>query len=87
MELRKCKNCGVFINSEAEFCTTCANTLSYNKTILNSYFDGNNISDDSISAISSNTGVAPSIVENYMLENNMIDSASLDKTSFASLPY
>ena len=87
MELRKCKNCGAFINSEADFCTTCANTLSYNNTILKGYFEGVNASFDSISAVSSHTGVSPSIVENYMVNNNMVDSSTLEKTSFANLPY
>ena len=87
MELKKCKNCGAFINSEQEFCTTCANTLSYNNTILKGFFDGTSTSFDSISTVSSQTGVSPSIVEDYMVSNNMIDSASLEKTSFANLPY
>ncbi len=87
MELRKCKNCGAFINSNAEYCTTCSNTLSYNTTILKGYFDSTREFSDSISAVSSNTGVSPSIVENFMVENNMIDSATLEKTSFANLPY
>lgn len=87
MELKKCKNCGAFISSEADFCSTCENTLSYNRTILKGYFDDVTANFDSISTVSSQTGVSPRIVENYMLENNMIDSASLEKTSFASLPY
>ncbi len=87
MELKKCKNCGVFINSNADYCTTCANTLYYNNTILKGYFDSTREFSDSISTISSHTGVSPSIVENYMVENNMIDSSTLEKTSFANLPY
>lgn len=88
MELKKCKNCGAFINSESDFCSTCANTLNYNKTILKSYFEdsaSNNF--DSITSVSSNTGVHPRIVQNYMIENNYVDSATLESTSFASLPY
>ena len=87
MELKKCKNCGAFISSEAEFCSSCANNLSYNQTILKGYFDGGAISADSISSISSSTGVSPSIVQNYMLDNNYIDANGLEATSFASLPY
>ena len=87
MELKKCKNCGAFISSESDYCSTCENTLSYNRTILKGYFGDATDAFDSISAVSSKTGVSPTIVENYMEENNMIDSASLEKTSFASLPY
>ena len=87
MELKKCKNCGAFISSEADFCTTCENTLSYNRTILKGFFGDSGANFDSISTISSQTGVSPRIIENYMVENNMIDSTSLEKSSFASLPY
>jgi len=86
MEIKKCKNCGAFITSEQEYCSTCVNMLSYNKTILKGYFD-NVIPEGTVSSISSNTGVSPSLVENYMVENNYIDSDTLSKTSFASLPY
>ena len=86
MELKKCKNCGAFINSEGDFCSSCANTLSFNTTVLNDYFGGA-ANFDSITNIASQTGVSPSIVENYMIKNNIIDSASLEKTSFANLPY
>lgn len=86
MELKKCKNCGAFINSEDDFCSSCANTLSFNTTVLNDYFGGP-ANFDSIPNIASQTGVSPSIVENYMIKNNIIDSSSLEKTSFANLPY
>ena len=88
MELKKCKNCGAFINSENDFCNTCTNNLSYNRTILKDYFDnGNTVNFDSVVTVSDHTGVSPTIVQNYMVENNYIDSATLEKTSFASLPY
>lgn len=86
MELKKCKNCGAFISSDVEFCSTCTNTLSYNKTILKGYFDSG-ITANSVSAVSSNTGVSPKIVESYMIENNYINSEGLEATSFASIPY
>lgn len=87
MELKKCKNCGAFINSDTEFCSSCANTLSFSNTVLKGFFEARQDNFDSVTKVSSQTGVSPSIVENYMLENNMIDSESLEKTSFASLPY
>jgi hypothetical protein len=88
MELRKCKNCGAFINSESDFCTACANTLNYNKSILKNYFEDNGSTNfGSISSVSSNTGVSPNIVQTYMTENEYINSADLESTSFASLPY
>ena len=87
MELKKCKNCGAFINSDSDFCNTCATALSYNRTILKGYFEDNSASFNSISAISSQTGVSPAIVQDYMIEKNYIDGAGLEKTSFASLPY
>ena len=86
MELKKCKNCGAFITSDQEYCTTCVNMLSYNKTILKGYFD-NVVPDGNIGSIASTTGVSPSLVQNFMVENNYIDSDVLTKTSFASLPY
>lgn len=87
MELKKCKNCGAFINSESDFCNTCANTLSYNRTILKDYFEGGSANLNSVTTVSSQTGVSPTIIENYMVEKNYIDSSTLEKTSFASLPY
>ena len=63
MELKKCKNCGAFIASNSNLCTTCSNTLSYNKTILKGYFD-DGISCDSIKTVSSATGVSPSRCSN-----------------------
>ena len=88
MELKKCKNCGAFINSEGDFCSACANTLSYNRTILKDYFDKSNSANfDSVVTVSSQTGVSPTIVQNYMIENNYIDSSNLEQTSFATLPF
>ena len=87
MELKKCKNCGAFINSESDFCNTCANTLSYNRTILKGYFEDGSANFNSVTAVSSQTGVSPTIIQDYMVEKNYIDSSSLEKTSFASLPY
>ena len=87
MELKKCKNCGAFINSESEFCSSCANNLSYNLTILKNYFEDENNSFDSITAVSGRTGVSPTIVQNFMIENNYIDSTEIEKTSFANIPY
>jgi predicted amidophosphoribosyltransferase len=88
MELKKCKNCGAFINSTGDYCTACANALNYNKTILKGYFEDNTTNNfGSISSVSSNTGVSPNIVQTYMVENEYIDSNDLSSTSFASLPY
>ena len=87
MVLRKCLNCGAFISSDAEFCSSCANNYDYNKTILKGYFDGSVANLDSIPSISSTTGVSPSVVQKYMIENNYIDANGLEATSFASLPY
>ena len=86
MVLKKCRNCGAFISSDAEFCSSCANNYDYNKTILKGYFD-NGVGSDSISAISSTTGVSPSLIQKYMIDNNYIDANGLEATSFASLPY
>ncbi len=88
MELKKCKNCGAFISSENDFCNACSNNLSYSRTILKDYFDNTNAADfSSVVTVSGQTGVAPTIVQDYMVENNYIDSAALEKTSFASLPF
>ena len=88
MELKKCKNCGAFINSTEEFCSACATTLSYNKTILKDFFEDNTTNEfGTISSVSSKTGVSPNIVQTYMVENEYINSSDLTSTSFASLPY
>ena len=86
MVLKKCRNCGAFISSDEEVCSSCANNYDYNKTILKGYFD-NGVGNDSISAISSTTGVSPSLIQKYMIDNNYIDANGLEATSFASLPY
>lgn len=87
MELKKCKNCGAFIASNSNLCTTCSNTLSYSKTILKGYFD-EGISCDSIKTVSSATGVSPSIVQNYMIENNYIDvPTNATDDYYTNLPY
>jgi len=87
MVLKKCLNCGAFISSDAEFCSSCANNYDYNKTILKGYFDNAVSETGSIPSISDATGVSPSVVQKYMLENNYIDANGLEATSFASLPY
>lgn len=85
MEIKKCKNCGEFIMSENNICTSCLNKLNYGKTVLKSYFEDTN-SCNSISSISSSTGVAPSIIQNYLNENN-IDIPINDTDFYNSLPY
>ena len=87
MVLKKCRNCGAFISSDAEFCSSCANNYDYNKTILKGYFDNGSGNVDSIPSISSATGVSAALVQKYMLDNNYIDASGLEATSFASLPY
>lgn len=86
MELKKCKNCGAFITSDADLCTTCANSLRYNQTILKGYFE-EGISCDSIQSVSSATGVSPSLVQNYMIENNYIDVPINATDDYHNLPY
>ena len=72
MEIKKCLKCGAFIQSEGDICTSCLKETAYANTVLKSYFE-ENFSFDSIPAISAVTGVAPSVIQNYMKENNFID--------------
>lgn len=87
MELKRCKNCGAFIASDANLCTTCANTLNYNKTILKGYFD-EGISCDSVKTVSSATGISPAVVEKYIQENDYIDVPTNDTDEYyTNIPY
>ena len=67
MVLKKCLNCGAFISSDAEFCSSCANNYDYNKTILKGYFDG------TVSHASSIPNIELSTSQN--IENKGIDIA------------
>ncbi len=74
MELKKCVNCGEFIASDSDLCSSCATKLSYGKTILKNYFEDSYATSDfsSIKQISSTTGISPMIIQQYMIENNYI---------------
>lgn len=85
MEIKKCINCGSFISSESTLCTECANKITYENTVLKNYFDENS-SFDSIPSISASTGISPSSIQNYMLQNNYIDSDT-PVTGFNSILY
>lgn len=85
MEIKKCINCGSFISSEATLCTTCANKITYENTVLKNYFDENS-SFDSIPSISAVTGIAPSAIQRYMLNNNYIESNS-PTIGYSSIQY
>lgn len=72
MMIKKCLNCGSFTTSEGSLCDNCAKELKFNTTLLNSYFEENaNLS--SIRSISSSTGIAPSVIQNYMADNNYVE--------------
>ena len=87
MEIKKCTNCGAFTTAESSLCDICAKKLKYNTTLLNSYFEGN-INFDSIQAISSTTGVSPSVVQNYMIENHYLENpTNATDAYFGNLPY
>ena len=86
MELRRCKNCGSFTTSEDSLCDVCANKLKYNNTVLKSYFE-EAVSFGSIQSISSATGVSPSVIKNYMDENNYIETTSPNDDIYKDLPY
>lgn len=85
MEIKKCINCGSFISSEDTLCTTCANKITYENTVLKNYFDENS-SFDSIPSISAVTGITPSSIQRYMVNNNYIDS-NTEATGFSSIQY
>lgn len=87
MEIKKCSNCGAFTTSPDSLCNVCTNTLNYNKTVLKGYFD-ETADFGSIETVSSVTGVSPSIVQNYMIENNYIDApTNATDDYYTNLPY
>ena len=85
MEIRKCINCGSFISSETTLCAKCANKITYENTVLKNYFDENS-SFDSIPSISAVTGISPTSVQRYMVNNNFIDQDT-PSTGFSSIQY
>ena len=85
MEIKKCISCGSFISSENTLCTSCANKITYENTVLKNYFDENS-SFDSIPSISAVTGISPTNVQRYMLNNNYID-IDTPSTGFSSIQY
>ncbi len=85
MKINKCSKCGSFITTDSTICESCLSKQDYDMTLLKNYFDENS-SFDSISAISATTGVAPSIIEKYINENNYSDTAT-SPTTFTSIQY
>lgn len=85
MEIKKCINCGSFISSDATLCSTCANKITYENTVLKNFFD-ENASFDSISSISAVTGIAPSSVQRFMISNNYIDT-NVESSGFSPIQY
>ncbi len=85
MEIKKCANCGSFINTGAAICTTCANKASFDNTLLKNYFD-ENASFDSISSVSSTTGVSFNTVQKY-IQNNNYESPEGTTTNFNLIQY
>ena len=87
MEIKKCSNCGAFTTAEDALCSVCATQLSFSNTVLKNYFD-ENANFDSIQSISSTTGLSPSIVQNYMIQNNYIDApTNATDDYYTNLPY
>ncbi|MBQ9267387.1 MAG: hypothetical protein IJ217_03820 [Clostridia bacterium] len=87
MEIKKCSNCGSFTTSADSLCDVCAKQLKYNTTLLNNYFESN-VNFGSISAIASATGVSPSVVQNYMIENNYLEvPTNATDAYYGNLPY
>ena len=85
MEIKKCINCGSFITSNASLCTTCANKITYENTLLKNFFD-ENASFDSISSISVATGVSPNSIQKFMIENHYMDAVDSEQ-GFSSIQY
>ena len=85
MKIKKCANCGSFITSETTLCGSCANKANYDMTLLKNYFD-ETVSFDSISAVSAATGVSPKSIQQYMQDNDYMNS-EINPTSFSSIQY
>ncbi len=85
MEIKKCINCGSFITTNASLCTSCANKITYENTVLKNYFD-ENTSFDSISSISVATGVSPKSIQSFMIENNYMDETTIPQ-GFSTIQY
>ena len=71
MEIKRCSNCGAFTTAENSLCDVCSKQLKYSTTLLNNYFE-QNVNFGTITNISSATGVSPTIIKEYMAENNYI---------------
>jgi predicted amidophosphoribosyltransferase len=88
MEIKKCTKCGAFIESEDTICSSCANKLSYEGTLLKNYFECNTTY-GSISSISAVTGISPTTIQNYM-QNNDFDNIPTEidfKDYYSQIPY
>lgn len=87
MDIKRCSNCGSFTTAESGLCDVCANKLKFSNTVLKNYFE-ENISFGSIGSIASATGISPSVVQNYMIENNYLDTpTSATDEYYKGLPY
>lgn len=88
MEVKKCVNCGVFITTDDNLCTSCANKVSYDKTLLKNYLN-ENTGYNSIVVFSEATGIDPHTIQNYLNENSEIGISINNDNSdlFNHIPY
>jgi predicted amidophosphoribosyltransferase len=86
MEIKKCARCGAFFSSISNVCSSCQNKESYDRTVLKNYFD-ENLSFDSVHAVSEETGISPTTIENYLLENNFNNPNNDNNSFYNQIPY
>jgi hypothetical protein len=86
MEIKKCERCGAFFTSTSNLCSSYQNKDSYDKTVLKNYFD-ENMSFNSVHAVSEETGISPTTIEKYLLENNYNNPYDDNSVFYNQIPY
>lgn len=66
MEFKKCARCGCFFLSDAEVCPKCLPKDRCEISKLTNYITDNNITEDSITNLSVNTGISQKNINRYL---------------------
>lgn len=71
MDFKKCARCGCFFLSEAEVCPKCLPKDKCDISKLTDYINDNNITEDSITNLSVNTGISSKNINRYFNSNSV----------------
>ena len=71
MDFKKCALCGCFFLSEAEVCPKCLPKDKCDISKLTDYINDNNITEDSITNLSVNTGISSKNINRYFNSNSV----------------